>query len=167
MYSHQMSAHNNTYLLAIYLLHFLHSTIQNQIGTYSVQKQDIPTYYRWLIHYLETLEPRFSELFANVDLLLTPVSHVVCPKLDDSLRDAPWTAETADNAIRHLQFTAPVNFAGCPAASLPLSVGSESGLPVGSHLIAPMGKERLLFEVSYELEASVNWKRKLGKSATS
>ena len=39
--------------------------------------------------------------------------------------------------------------------SVPCSIGSNAGMPVGSHLIAPVGEETRLFNLAYELEAEL------------
>lgn len=57
--------------------------------------------------------------------------------------------------VMHLQYTAPINFAGCPAMSVPCAIGSNTGMPVGSHLIAPIREEKRLFNLAYELEAEL------------
>ncbi len=53
-------------------------------------------------------------------------------------------------------FTAPFNFTGEPALSLPLH-WTPAGLPVGVQLIAPMGREDVLFRVAGQLEQAQPW----------
>ncbi|WP_375568909.1 amidase [Seohaeicola saemankumensis] len=105
--------------------------------------------------YLHSLQDLFEQLFQEVDILLTPVSPVVCPKLDQDAWNRTWNEDLAAEMVMHLQYTAPINFAGCPAMSVPCAIGSNTGMPVGSHLIAPIGGERRLFELAYELEAEL------------
>ncbi len=86
---------------------------------------------------------RCAELFADVDLVLTPTAAAL-----------PWPAETAfpdridgrpagprDHAI----FTGWVNIAGNPAISLPVAV-SQSGLPIGVQLVAGFGADMALLD---------------------
>jgi amidase len=56
-------------------------------------------------------------------------------------------------------FTAPVNATGNPAISLPLA-WSEDGLPIGVHLIAPLGREDVLLRVAAQLEEAHPWRDK-------
>ena len=63
--------------------------------------------------------------------------------------------------VMHLQYTAPINFAGCPAMSVPCAIGLNTGMPVGSHFIAPIGEEKRLFNLAYELEAELKPMAKL------
>jgi amidase len=105
--------------------------------------------------YLQSLQDVFGQLFQKVDILLTPVSPVVCPKLDQGAWNRTWNEDLAAEMVTHLQYTAPINFAGCPAMSMPCAIGSNTGMPVGSHLIAPVGEEKRLFNLALELEAEL------------
>ncbi len=53
-------------------------------------------------------------------------------------------------------FTLPHNLSGQPGISLPLHVG-DSGLPIGSQLVAAMGCEGLLLSVASQLEEIAPW----------
>jgi amidase len=53
-------------------------------------------------------------------------------------------------------FTAGINVTGQPAISLPVH-WTDTGLPVGSQLIAAFGREDLLFRVAAQLEEAVPW----------
>lgn len=90
------------------------------------------------------------------DLLLSPAVGAPAPELgyitsppDDPmrgfLRAAPFGV-----------FTLPFNMSGQPAISLPLHMSAD-GLPVGTQLVAPYGREDLLLAVAAELEASHPW----------
>jgi Asp-tRNA(Asn)/Glu-tRNA(Gln) amidotransferase A subunit family amidase len=39
--------------------------------------------------------------------------------------------------------------------SVHCAIGSNTEMPVGSHLIAPIGEEKRLFDLAYELEAEL------------
>jgi amidase len=49
-----------------------------------------------------------------------------------------------------------INATGQPAISLPLG-WSEEGLPIGVHLIAPLGREDVLLRVAAQLEEAHPW----------
>jgi amidase len=53
-------------------------------------------------------------------------------------------------------FTAPVNVAGLPAVSIPLSWTGD-GLPIGVQLIASAAGEPVLFRVSAQIEEARPW----------
>jgi amidase len=56
-----------------------------------------------------------------------------------------------------LAYTPIHNVVGCPAMSVPLH-WSERGLPVGAHFAAERGRDRLLFELAYQLEEARPWR---------
>jgi amidase len=53
-------------------------------------------------------------------------------------------------------FTMVFNISGQPAISLPLG-HSDGGLPIGVQIIAPYGREDLLFQIAYQLEEAMPW----------
>lgn len=63
-----------------------------------------------------------------------------------------------DRLIDWVAFTPLQNATGEPAISLPLAQ-SASGMPVGMMLAGPLGHERRLLELAYELEAAQPWPR--------
>jgi amidase len=50
----------------------------------------------------------------------------------------------------------PFNLTGQPAVSLPLGTGAAD-LPVGVQLVAPFGREDILFRLASQLEAAAPW----------
>ena len=108
--------------------------------------------------YLETLPAAFDRTFIDHDVLLTPVSPVTGVRLDEAGPHDLFSAERARFVIGRLQFTAPVNFGGNPAMSVPLGQGRDTGLPIGTHIIAARGNDKLLYELAYELEEAQPWK---------
>ena len=82
-----------------------------------------------------------AELFAEVDLVLTP-----------TVAALPWPAETpypdviggrAAGPRDHAIFTGWANIAGVPGISLPIGL-SHSGLPIGAQLVAAFGADDAL-----------------------
>lgn len=108
--------------------------------------------------YLDTLAPMFAKVFQQYDVLLAPVAPVVAPPLFEHTPQELWSDAMADYVAGRLKFTSPINFAGCPAMSVPLSWSKKLGIPVGSHFIAAVGQDRLLYELAYELEAARPWR---------
>jgi amidase len=96
--------------------------------------------------------------FRAHDLLVTPtLAQLPAPhgSLDYNNPD-----HTVDDWIRTLlaygPFTAAFNIGGQPAISLPIGQ-SRSGLPIGVQLVAPYGREDLLFRVGAQLQSSMPW----------
>jgi len=100
----------------------------------------------------------FAAFCAGYDVVLTPT--LAQPPLP-----VGWTTELADpweqfeRAWRFTPFTPPVNLAGLPAASVPLS-WTDGGLPIGVHLIGRAGEEALLFRLAAQLEQARPWRER-------
>jgi amidase len=109
------------------------------------------------VAYLDELPASFAQAFQDVDLLMSPVSPIVGIPYDEFSADDTYDLGRANLDLAGLKFTGPVNFAGNPAMSVPLSWGVEDGLPVGTHFVAAVGRERTLYELAYELEAAYPW----------
>ncbi|MBF8185016.1 amidase [Nonomuraea sp. K274] len=100
-----------------------------------------------------------SAFFTEYDLLVTPtLGHPPAPhgtlRYDDpSYSVTGWLRSLADYG----PFTVLFNVTGHPAISLPLG-RSDDGLPIGVQLVAPYGREDLLFRVAAHLERAMPWK---------
>jgi len=55
-----------------------------------------------------------------------------------------------------MQFTPPYNVTGQPGISLPL-YWNAGGLPIGTQLVAALGREDLLLQVAAQLEQAQPW----------
>ncbi len=108
--------------------------------------------------FLDGLVSVFADVFQKYDVLLAPVAPVVAPPLYEHTPDEPYTDELSRYVAGRLKFTSPINFAGCPAMSVPLSWSADLGIPIGSQFIAAEGQDGLLYELAYELEAARPWR---------
>ena len=101
---------------------------------------------------VSALRRHVAELFQGVDLVLTPTAAAL-----------PWPAGTPypdridgkpagprDHAI----FTGWVNLAGVPALSIPIGI-SQSGLPIGAHLVAAFGADEQLLAFARHVSDAV------------
>ncbi len=87
----------------------------------------------------------FTEAFAKCDLILTPVT-----------QGLPGRAGEEKSPLQQYQdeyYTAAANLAGLSGLSIPCGV--VDGLPVGVQLLAPAGREDLLFQAARILEEAV------------
>jgi amidase len=57
-----------------------------------------------------------------------------------------------------MSYMATANVYGLPAMSIPS--GMADGLPIGAHFMAAAGRDDVLFELAYELEAAAPWPTK-------
>ncbi len=96
---------------------------------------------------------RMATWFATHDLLITPTLAEPPVPIGTfrSTTDDPLSAifRAADFA----PFTPPLNATGHPACSIPL-YANGAGLPIGVQLVAPHGREDLLFQIASQLEAA-------------
>jgi amidase len=104
----------------------------------------------------ERFRQRMVTFFADVDLLLTPVT------AGPPLPARPWhersfLANVTANA-RWAPWAASWNLAGLPAMVLPAGTRPE-GLPVPVQLVGPPGAEARLLWVAGELERQRPWRR--------
>ncbi|MEW6078790.1 MAG: amidase [Thermodesulfobacteriota bacterium] len=90
---------------------------------------------------------------------------VLCPVLaagtvkNGALLNPDLPFETVFKGIRdYAPFTALQNITGEPAISLPLG-RSRDGLPIGVQFAAPMGHDKVLLELAFELEQARPWPR--------
>ena len=104
----------------------------------------------------ERFRARMVDFFADVDLLLSPVT------TGPPLPARPWhersfLANVAANA-RWAPWTAAWNLAGLPAAVLPVGVRPD-GLPAAVQFVGPPGAEGRLLWLAGELERQHPWRR--------
>ena len=89
------------------------------------------------------------------DLVLSPTLCHVTPPLGHLSPSVPYET-LIERLTRYVGFTPLNNVTGSPAISLPLGRSGE-GLPIGVHLSAAPGEERMLLEVALQLEQARPW----------
>ncbi|AKK27096.1 amidase [Mycobacterium sp. EPa45] len=98
-----------------------------------------------------------ARLYQTYDATLMPTLAEETPRIGHLDPTADYR-QIIDRLIDWVAFTPLQNVTGEPAISLPLAQ-SASGMPVGMMLSAPIGHERRLLELAYELEAAQPWPR--------
>jgi amidase len=95
--------------------------------------------------------------FKNVqfDVIMSPVLARVTPELGLLNPEVPFI-ELLARLKEHVGYTPPANALGNPAISLPMGQ-SRRGDPIGVQFAAPIGEERRLLELAFELEAARPW----------
>jgi aspartyl-tRNA(Asn)/glutamyl-tRNA(Gln) amidotransferase subunit A len=94
------------------------------------------------------LRRKFAEFFKEYDLLLTATTPIAAPPLE-----GPDAVQQAATLTR---FTAPFNFTGLPAISLPCGL-TEQGLPIGLQLITRPWGEVALLRAAQAYESATEW----------
>jgi amidase len=98
---------------------------------------------------------RVADFCAGYDVVLTPTL-ALPPVSVGWVREPedPW--EQHARAMEFAPFTAPVNVAGLPAVSVPIS-RTDDGVPLGVQLVASAGGEPVLLRLSAQIEAARPW----------
>jgi amidase len=97
-----------------------------------------------------------EQMFTRYDVLMTPVL-AGPPPAADRWADRSWTSNIRAN-VGYAPYTAPWNFAGVPAMSVPVGVRSD-GTPASVQLVGAPGSEALLCAVAAQLERELPWQR--------
>lgn len=112
--------------------------------------------------FMSMISRQLGAFYEDYDLLLTPVMVNDTPPLGSAfnlVQDGQTLDEWFENAFHLIPITPLNNFTGTPAVSLPLCQDS-AGMPLGAHIMAPIGREDRLFNVSGQLEKIAPWKDK-------
>lgn len=117
-------------------------------GTYTLSVGYFDAYYIKAQQIRRLISEDFSNVFADVDVLLTPTSPT----------PAFSKGQLSDDPIAMYQqdlYTVPTSLAGLPALSMPC--GFVDGLPVGAQLIAPAFREDVLLGLAAQYQKHTDW----------
>ena len=117
-------------------------------GTFALSEGFYDAYYLKAQKVRRLLLNEFTNVFSEVDLLLTPTTlGVSFPK--DSLIQNPIDMYKQD------MLTVPASLSGLPAISFPC--GQYEGLPIGAQLIASHFSETLLLQTAHAFQLATDW----------
>lgn len=100
------------------------------------------------LHELQLLRRRTSQLFADVDVIVTPTCPIPAPSFAE-LEAAPDTLRPRELVM--LRNTRPFNVRGTPAISVPCGTTS-AGLPVGLQITAAHGQDARVLQLAAAFE---------------
>jgi amidase len=103
--------------------------------------------------------------FADFDVLMLPTVPEPPMLLGRINAAAPDPFAQLLDSGRLTTFTMPFNLTGQPAMSLPLGTSGD-GLPIGVQLVAPFGREDVLFRLGSQLEVAAPWADRRPSHAT-
>jgi len=95
----------------------------------------------------------FAKIWGEVDLVFTPTSPIVAPKIAQSTVEIDGIPE--DTRMASTRFVRPFNVLGLPALSMPWGTG-EFGMPVGLQIVGKAFSEGKIFEAAACLEAAAS-----------
>ena len=101
---------------------------------------------------LSRLRKVTARFYSDYDVLLTPTLADDTPRIGHLDPSADYQ-QVIDRLIEWVAFTPLQNATGEPSLSLPLAQSAD-GMPVGMMFSAPIGHEKRLLELAYELEAA-------------
>ncbi len=104
---------------------------------------------------LEAAGRAYDTWFEKYDVILSPVLAKPPVRLGVLAPTVPL-ATLYERLIEYAAYTPLHNVAGAPAMSVPM-FWTADGLPVGMQFGARIGRERMLFELAFELEAAQPW----------
>lgn len=101
-----------------------------------------------------------EKLFEKFDVIMTPVVSHKTPKIGHFSTDLSYE-DISRRAIEYASYAGLQNITGAPAISLPLGT-CDNDMPLGVHFSAPLGLDKRLLELAYELEEAKPWKMVYG-----
>ena len=122
------------------------------LGTYVLSSGYYDAYYKKAQKVRTIIREEYKKLFDKYDLILTPTSPTVAFGIGEKSNN-PLEMYLADIC------TVPVNIAGLPGMSLPVTVNSE-GMPIGIQLIGKHFDEETIFRAAYSFEQEVKFREK-------
>jgi aspartyl-tRNA(Asn)/glutamyl-tRNA(Gln) amidotransferase subunit A len=105
---------------------------------------------------LDEARRSIRQVFAGVDLLVTPTMPMPAPAIAD-LRANPEALRPAE--LRLLRNTRPFNVWGLPAISVPCGF-TQSGLPIGLQIAGPHWREDMVLRLAYAYEQATAWHKR-------
>ena len=109
---------------------------------------------------LDEARRSIGQIFAEVDVLVTPTMPMPAPAITD-LKADPDALRPAE--LKLLRNTRPFNVWGLPAISVPCGF-TQGGLPIGMQIAGPHWREHLVLQLAHAYEQATAWhKRRCGE----
>jgi len=102
----------------------------------------------------EAITQELLQVLKRADVLVTPTSPIVSPRLGDDTVEIGGHAVPMRPMLRRL--TLPFNLSGLPACTIPCGI-SPDGLPIGLQIIGKPFDEATVLRVAHAYERVTNW----------
>ena len=119
------------------------------LGTFALSQGYYDAYYLKALKVRRLIRSDYDQAFANVDLIIGPVTPTPAYKIGDKVND-PLAMYLGD------LFTVSANLAGIAALSIPCGF-TVNGLPAGLHLQAPPLHEDKLLRAAHMFQQATDW----------
>jgi aspartyl-tRNA(Asn)/glutamyl-tRNA(Gln) amidotransferase subunit A len=106
---------------------------------------------------LEVARRNIRDVFAEVDLLVTPTTPLAAPTVAELRADAEALRPAELKLLRN---TRPFNVWGLPAISVPCGF-TQGGLPIGLQIAGPHRREDLVLRLAYAYEQATAWHKRV------
>lgn len=123
------------------------------LGTFVLSSGYFDAYYVKAQKIRRMIRDEFTEVFKEVDLILSPTTPTPAFKADSNIQKDPVQMYLND------LYTIPANLAGLPALSMPC--GFYNHLPIGTQLIGPHFNEGLLLNVAHQYQMSTDFHKQM------
>lgn len=105
--------------------------------------------------FIESYRRDMDRAFENVDVILTPATPTIAPKIGAIEVSVDGIPEPAGNAIT--RYTSFFNMTGHPAITLPCGMHSE-GLPIAAQLVGRHHEDEQLIDLAVQVESDYGFK---------
>ncbi|MCK9161423.1 MAG: Asp-tRNA(Asn)/Glu-tRNA(Gln) amidotransferase subunit GatA [Arcobacter butzleri] len=119
------------------------------LGSFVLSSGYYDAYYIKAQKVRELIKQNYNKIFANADVILSPVTPTVAPKIGSY-------KSSLEMYLGDI-YTISINLAGLPAISLPVSKDSD-GMPIGLQFIGKEFDEQTIFDAAKSLEETINYK---------
>ena len=107
-------------------------------------------------HELEEARRNITNMFADLDLFVTPTTPIPAPSISD-LKANPDALRPAE--LKLLRNTRPFNVWGLPTISVPCGF-TQTGLPIGLQIAGPPWREDLVLRLAHAYEQATAWHKR-------
>jgi len=119
------------------------------LGTFVLSSGYYDAYYRKALKVKSIIKDHFDRIFADYDLILSPVAPTTAPEIGKSLSD-PLKMYLSD------VYTVSANIAGLPGLSVPCGF-DDSGMPVGLQLLGQRLSETTVLNAGYAYQQATEF----------
>ena len=117
------------------------------LGNFVLSSGFYDSFYKKAQNSRKLIKQEFNNIFKDVDLILTPTTPTVAPKIGAIIDPLEM--------YKNDMFTIGANISGIPAISIPVSLNSEN-MPIGLQLLANSFDENNLFNGALKIEELAN-----------